>query len=89
MLEDLHATRQRIASSQGSAALEMDRCIVAARSPACGHVFLKTMFDEARVAAGDAANAQRPLAGLAVYNATKAGAEALAFACRQEVAHHW
>ncbi|MDO9378266.1 MAG: SDR family oxidoreductase [Nocardioidaceae bacterium] len=28
-----------------------------------------------------------PLAGLAVYNASKAGAEALAFACRQEVAH--
>lgn len=87
MLEDLHATRQRIASGQGSAALEMDRCIVAARSPACGHVFLKTMFDEARVAAGDAANAQRPLAGLAVSvkdlfdlagQTTAAGSRALA-----------
>lgn len=28
-----------------------------------------------------------PLAGLSPYNASKAGAEALAFACRQEVAH--
>ena len=28
-----------------------------------------------------------PLAGLAAYNASKAGAEALALACRQEVAH--
>lgn len=86
MLEDLHATRQRIASGRGSAAAEMERSIAAARSPACAHVFLKTLFDEARAAARGA-DAAAPLAGLSVSvkalfdiagQTTAAGSRALA-----------
>lgn len=87
MLEDLHTTRQRIASGHGSSATEMDRCIAAARSPACDRVFLKTMFDQARAAAQGATEVSQPLAGLSVSvkdlfdiagQATAAGAKVLA-----------
>ncbi|MGH8822251.1 MAG: amidase, partial [Rhodoferax sp.] len=87
MLEDLHTTRQRIVSGHSSSALEMDRCIAAARSPACNHVFLKTMFDEAGRAARDVTGVEQPLAGLSVSvkdlfdiagQATAAGAKVLA-----------
>ncbi|TAM42762.1 MAG: amidase [Burkholderiaceae bacterium] len=88
MLEDLHTTRQRIASGHGSTALEMDRCIAAARSPGCDRAFLKTMFDQARKAAQQGAiEASQPLAGLSVSvkdlfdiagQATAAGAKVLA-----------
>jgi amidase/aspartyl-tRNA(Asn)/glutamyl-tRNA(Gln) amidotransferase subunit A len=87
MLEDLHATRQRIASGHGSAALEMDRCIAMALSPACDGAFLQTMFDEAGAAAQGAGAAAQPLAGLSVSvkdlfdvagQTTAAGSRALA-----------
>ena len=66
MLEDLHTTRQRIASGHASAATEMDRSIAAARSLSCDHVFLKTMFDEAGRVARAVTDVEQPLAGLSV-----------------------
>jgi len=66
MLADLHTTLQHIHSSQTSASAEIEKSIAAARSPACDHAFLKTMFDEARGVAADVDGRHQPLAGLAV-----------------------
>ena len=66
MHADLHATRERLRAGLTSAPAELERAITIARSPACEHVFLRTRFDAARAEAADAANAGRPLAGLAV-----------------------
>lgn len=65
-LPDLLGTRQRLQNGQTSAPAEMERCIAVAQSSRCEHVFLKTMFDEARAAAADPAQSRQPLAGLAV-----------------------
>ena len=65
-IADLHHTRQQIRSGQSSAEAELDRCISVAEAPASSHVFLQTMFDTARAAAADPANARRPLVGLTV-----------------------
>ncbi|VTU19513.1 Glutamyl-tRNA(Gln) amidotransferase subunit A [Variovorax sp. SRS16] len=64
MLPDLHATRLALLAGSTHAGAEMERAIEAAESPACRHVFVRTMFDEARAAAAAAAPQQR-LAGLA------------------------
>ncbi|VTU27720.1 amidase [Variovorax sp. PBL-E5] len=64
MPPDLHATRLALLAGSTHAGAEMERAIEAAESPACRHVFVRTMFDEARAAAAAAAPQQR-LAGLA------------------------
>lgn len=66
MLTDLVSTRSQMAAGLCSAADELDRCIAAAASPACTHVFRQTCHDEARAAAAAPGVAQLPLAGLAV-----------------------
>jgi aspartyl-tRNA(Asn)/glutamyl-tRNA(Gln) amidotransferase subunit A len=66
MLADLHTARQRVLSGQTSASTEMEHAIAAAQSARCQHVFLKTMFDEARATAATADVSRLPLAGLAV-----------------------
>lgn len=66
MSPDLHATRERLLTGQARAITEIERAIDIAISPACGHVFIKTCFDDARSAAADTRNRSKPLAGLAV-----------------------
>jgi len=66
MLADLHTLRQHLSSGQTSAGTEIEHAIAAAQSARCEHVFLRTMFDQARAAAAAADNSRRPLAGLAV-----------------------
>ncbi|MCJ0763007.1 amidase [Variovorax terrae] len=66
MLPDLHATRQRLLSGQTSAPAEIDLAIAAAQSPACAAAFVRPLFDEARAAAAQPAQAGRPLGGLSV-----------------------
>jgi aspartyl-tRNA(Asn)/glutamyl-tRNA(Gln) amidotransferase subunit A len=63
MQEDLIQIRDAIRAGLRSAADEMARCLAAAQSPACKHVFTRTMFDEARAAT---VRAELPLAGLAI-----------------------
>ena len=63
---DLHQTRDALLQGRTTAAEQAERCIAAARSPACEHAFLKTTFDEARRAAVAPSAASRPLMGLAV-----------------------
>ncbi len=65
-MTDLHATRAAMRVGHTSASAQMDASIAAAQSPACRHVFLKTMFDEARLGAGAPRLQYTPLAGLAV-----------------------
>jgi Asp-tRNA(Asn)/Glu-tRNA(Gln) amidotransferase A subunit family amidase len=64
-LPDLHSTREAIRDGRSSAVAELERCIERAGAPANAHVFLRTMFDEARDSAA-AASPASPLAGLAV-----------------------
>jgi aspartyl-tRNA(Asn)/glutamyl-tRNA(Gln) amidotransferase subunit A len=64
MRPDLHATRLSLLADSSDARTEMERSIALAESPACRHVFLRPMFDEARRAAAAAASGT-PLAGLA------------------------
>jgi len=66
MLIDLVSARGQVAAGHCSAADELERCIAAAQSPACAHVFRDHCHDEARAAASAPGMAQRPLAGLAV-----------------------
>ena len=66
MLADLHTTLQYVLSGQTSASAEIENSIAVAQSAACDQVFLKTMFDEARGIAADAAGRHKPLAGLSV-----------------------
>jgi len=61
---DLHAARQALTTGVSDARTEMEHSIAAAKSAACEHVFLRTMFDEARREAV-AAKPQQPLSGLA------------------------
>ena len=66
MLTDLVSTRSQLAAGQSSATAELERCIAAASSPACAHVFRQTCLDAARAAAAAPGVEQLPLAGLAV-----------------------
>ncbi|HSI52620.1 MAG TPA: amidase [Ramlibacter sp.] len=66
MRPDLLATREALLAQPARARREIEASIDIAASPACEHVFLKTMFEEARAAASDPASRALPLAGLAV-----------------------
>ncbi|MCY1500021.1 2-amino-5-chloromuconic acid deaminase [compost metagenome] len=63
-MNDLHATRLTLLAGGSDARTEMERAIALSESPACAHVFTRTMFDEARTAAAASAPESR-LAGLA------------------------
>ena len=65
MQQDLIQARDDIRSGKRSARTEMERAAAIAASPACDHVFTRTMFDDALAQAG-AARPDQPLAGLAV-----------------------
>jgi aspartyl-tRNA(Asn)/glutamyl-tRNA(Gln) amidotransferase subunit A len=62
---DLVATRQRLRAGLTSAPAELERSIGLAQGPACASAFLRTMFDEARLAV-EKTDPDQPLAGLAV-----------------------
>ena len=64
MTADLHATRHALLAGTTDARTEIEQSIAAAASPACAHVFTRTLFEQART---DAARAtpQQALAGLA------------------------
>ncbi|MDM0013136.1 amidase [Variovorax sp. J22P168] len=64
MRSDLHDIRLALRSGTTDARTEMAHSITAAESPACNHVFTRTLFDEARLEAA-AAGPGQPLAGLA------------------------
>ncbi|RQO45934.1 amidase [Variovorax sp. KBW07] len=63
-MNDLHATRLTLLAGGSDARTEMERAIDISGSPACAHVFTRTLFDEARRAAAASAPESR-LAGLA------------------------
>ena len=63
-MNDLHATRLLLLAGGSDARTEMERAIDIAQSPACSHVFTRTLFDEARHAAA-ASNAESRLSRLA------------------------
>jgi aspartyl-tRNA(Asn)/glutamyl-tRNA(Gln) amidotransferase subunit A len=63
---DLHTTRAGLRSSKTNASFQMKAAIQIAESPANQHVFLKTMFDEARRDAAQPGVERLPLAGLAI-----------------------
>lgn len=66
MLNDLDTHRRRLQAGSGNARDTLERCIAVAQSPACAHVFSRTMFDEARAHVAQPGIEQRPLAGLSV-----------------------
>ncbi|GER11118.1 amidase [Variovorax boronicumulans] len=63
-MNDLHATRLTLLAGGSDARTEMEHAVALSESPACAHVFTRTMFDEARAAAAASAPESR-LAGLA------------------------
>jgi aspartyl-tRNA(Asn)/glutamyl-tRNA(Gln) amidotransferase subunit A len=65
-LADLVTTLKAMRNGQTSPSAELDKCLAAAESPSCAHVFVKTSFDSARAAAAAPGAAQQPLGGLAV-----------------------
>lgn len=66
MLPDLHTTRHLLRNGQIQSQAEIETAIALAQSPRNQHVFLKTMFDEARGVANTPSAVALPLAGLAV-----------------------
>jgi aspartyl-tRNA(Asn)/glutamyl-tRNA(Gln) amidotransferase subunit A len=62
-MNDLHATRLELLAGGTDARTELERAIGISESPACRHVFTRTMFDDARRDVVSAASAGR-LAGL-------------------------
>ncbi|MBT9506501.1 amidase [Rhodoferax sp.] len=66
MIPDLHTTLDLLRSGQSSPQLEIEKAIAAAQSNRCSHVFLTTLFDQARATADTPGIVSRPLAGLAV-----------------------
>src|SRR4051812_17283808 len=66
MLADLHTTRERLRAGATTANDELAAALAVANSDACRETFLKLHEQQARQAAGSAANRDRPLAGLAV-----------------------
>ncbi|MBT2332808.1 amidase [Variovorax paradoxus] len=63
-MNDLHATRLNLLAGGTDARTEMEHAIGIAQSPACRHVFTRTLFDEARRQVARSAPQSR-LAGLA------------------------
>lgn len=66
MLPDLTATRERLLGGQTTAEQAFERAAAVARSPACDHVFLRPLLDQARAVALAPASRGTALAGLAV-----------------------
>ena len=66
MLPDLHTLRHLLRTGQTDAASVIEQSVATAQSSRCQHVFLKTLFDEARVVACMPESINKPLAGLAV-----------------------
>ena len=66
MLHDLDTTRRLLQTRHSGASAAMERCIAMAQSPACDHVFTRTLLDGARAEAAQAGVGHTPLAGLAV-----------------------
>ncbi len=65
-LADLHATCAALRSGKTNASLQMESAIQIAASPSNQHVFLKTMFDAARLGASRPGIERLPLAGMAI-----------------------
>lgn len=63
---DLHSIRQSLRSGNTSPVLEMEAAIRVAESTSNQHVFLKTLFDAARLGAARPEVGRLPLAGLAI-----------------------
>jgi aspartyl-tRNA(Asn)/glutamyl-tRNA(Gln) amidotransferase subunit A len=63
-MNDLHASRLELLAGGTDARTQLERAIGISESPVCGHVFTRTMFDEARQDVAGAAPTSR-LAGLA------------------------
>ena len=63
---DLTVALARMRTGQTSAMAEMAACIAVAASDRCRNVYLKPLFQEARLAAADPRNHSRALGGLAV-----------------------
>jgi Asp-tRNA(Asn)/Glu-tRNA(Gln) amidotransferase A subunit family amidase len=63
---DLHSARQNLRLGNSSPVADMEASIAIAQAPVSRHVYLKTMFEEARLAASQEGMAQKPLAGLAI-----------------------
>ena len=63
---DLHATLAALRSGKTTAPLQMEAAIQIAESPANQHVFLRTLFDDARRNAAQLGVERLPLAGLAI-----------------------
>lgn len=66
MLSDLRTTRHSLRTGQTQPTAEIERAIDVAQSTRCAHVFVKSMFDEARAVASAPDIIEMPLAGLAV-----------------------
>ncbi len=66
MLHDIHETLQRLQAGNTNSVLEIERSIDISKSVDCEHVFVRTMFDEARTVASSPESREKPLAGLAV-----------------------
>ena len=97
MRPDLHATRLAMLAGASDARTELEQSIAAAESPSSRHVYLRTMFDEARADAASASPGQ-PLAGLAFSakdlfdvagQATPAGSVVLAHAPAADRRRAW
>ena len=65
-LADIHTTRQRLHNGQTTPGAEIEAAISAAQSTRCQHVFLKTMYNEARATAAAADTVRQPLGGMVV-----------------------
>lgn len=65
-LLDLHASRSTMRAGKTNAADQMELAIKAAESPSNRHVFLRTMFEEARKGSSATGVERLPLAGLAI-----------------------
>ena len=66
MHPDLYTTRHLLRSGQINALSIIEQSIATAQSTRCQHVFIKTMFEEARTVASSPGIQNKPLAGLAV-----------------------
>ena len=64
--QDIHTTRHLLRTGQTQPSIEIGKAISTAQSARCKHVFLSTMFNEARAVACQPEVLAKPLAGLAV-----------------------
>ncbi|SDZ72579.1 amidase [Acidovorax soli] len=66
MLIDLTSTRQRLQDGTHTATAELEQCLDAAQSAACGHAFLRLMPEAVRTIVVQGDPLRLPLAGLSV-----------------------